>query len=31
MPKLSFVLDAHDPPEEVIGAMIDFSDRRPEI
>ena len=31
MPKFSFVLDVRDPPEKVIGAMIDFSDRRPEI
>jgi hypothetical protein len=23
--------DVRDPPEKVIGAMIDFSDRRPEI
>ena len=30
-PKFSFVLDVRDPPEKVIGAMIDFSDRRPEI
>ena len=31
MPKFSFVLDVRDPPEKVIGAMIDFSDRRHEI
>jgi hypothetical protein len=31
MPKFSFVLDVRDPPERVMGAMIDFSDRRPEI
>ena len=31
MPKFSFVLDVHDPPEKVMAAMIDFSDRRPEI
>ncbi len=31
MPKFSFVLDVRDPSEKVIGAMIDFSDRRPEI
>jgi hypothetical protein len=31
MPKFSFVLDVRDPAEKVIGAMIDFSDRRPEI
>ena len=31
MPKFSCVLDVRDPPEKVIGAMLDFSDRRPEI
>jgi hypothetical protein len=31
MPKFCFVLDLGDPPDKVIGAMIDFSDRRPEI
>jgi len=31
VPKFSFVLNVRDPPEKVIGAMIDFSDRRPEI
>jgi hypothetical protein len=31
MPKFSFVLDVRDPPEKVMAAMIDFSDRRPEI
>lgn len=31
MPKFSFVLDVAAPPEEVVGAMVDFSDRRPEI
>jgi hypothetical protein len=30
MPKFSFVLDVRDPPEKATGAMIDFSDRRPE-
>jgi hypothetical protein len=31
MPKFSFVLDVAAPPDEVIGKMVDFSDRRPEI
>lgn len=31
MPKFSCVLDVRETPEKVIGAMIDFSDRRPEI
>ena len=31
MPKFSFVLDVRDPPDTVMAAMIDFSDRRPEI
>lgn len=31
MPKFSFQLDVDDPPEKVIGAMVDFSGRRPEI
>ena len=31
MPKFSFQLDVRDPPEQVIGAMVDFSERRPEI
>jgi hypothetical protein len=31
MPKFSFQLDVRDPPAKVIGAMVDFSERRPEI
>src|SRR5690348_1759412 len=31
VPKFSFQLDVRDPPEKVIGAMVDFSERRPEI
>jgi hypothetical protein len=31
MPKFSFQLDVRDPPAQVIGKMVDFSDRRPEI
>ena len=31
MPKFSFELDVRDPPAKVIGAMVDFSERRPEI
>jgi hypothetical protein len=31
MPKFSFVLDVREPPEKVIAAMVDFSERRPEI
>lgn len=31
MPKFACVLDVRDPPEKVIAAMLDFSDRRPEI
>ena len=31
MPRFSFQLDVRDPPEQVIGAMVDFSERRPEI
>lgn len=31
MPRFRFELDVRDPPERVIAAMVDFSDRRPEI
>jgi hypothetical protein len=31
VPKFSFQLDVRQPPEQVIGAMVDFSERRPEI
>ena len=31
MSKFSFQLDVRDPPAKVIGAMVDFSERRPEI
>jgi hypothetical protein len=31
VPKFRFHLDVRDPPEKVIGAMVDFSERRPEI
>lgn len=31
VPKFSFQLDVRDPPDKVMGAMIDFSERRPEI
>lgn len=31
MPRFSFQLDVTDRPEIVIGKMIDFTDRRPEI
>ena len=31
MSTFSFQLDVRDPPEKVIGAMVDFSERRPEI
>lgn len=31
MPRFSFHLDVRDPPERVIGAMVDFSERRPVI
>jgi hypothetical protein len=31
VPKFSFQLDVRDPPAKVIGAMVDFSERRPEI
>jgi hypothetical protein len=31
VPKFSFQLDARDPPAKVVGAMVDFSERRPEI
>ena len=31
MSTFSFQLDVCDPPEKVIGAMVDFSERRPEI
>lgn len=31
MPKFTFQLDVRDPPAKVIGAMVDFSERRPEI
>ena len=31
MPTFTFQLDVRDPPDKVIGAMVDFSERRPEI
>jgi hypothetical protein len=31
VPKFTFQLDVRDPPPKVIGAMVDFSERRPEI
>ena len=31
MPAFTFRIDVRDPPAEVMGAMVDFSDRRPEI
>jgi hypothetical protein len=31
VPKFTFQLDVRDPPVKVIGAMVDFSERRPEI
>jgi hypothetical protein len=31
VPRFSFQLDVRDPPATVIGAMVDFSERRPEI
>ena len=31
MPKFAFQLDVRDPPAKVIGAMVDFSERRPEL
>ncbi|MBC2642637.1 MULTISPECIES: hypothetical protein [unclassified Rhodococcus (in: high G+C Gram-positive bacteria)] len=31
VPKFTFQLDVRDPPVKVIGAMVDFSDRRPEV
>jgi hypothetical protein len=31
VPKFSFQLDVRHPPAQVIGAMVDFSQRRPEI
>jgi len=31
VPQFSFELDVRDPPATVIGAMVDFSERRPEI
>jgi hypothetical protein len=31
VPKFRFQLDVRDPPARVIGAMVDFSERRPEI
>ena len=31
MPKFSFQLDVRDPPAKVIDAMVDFSERRPQI
>jgi hypothetical protein len=31
VPKFCFQLDVRDPPQKVIGAMVDFSERRPEI
>ncbi|MFD1148332.1 hypothetical protein [Saccharothrix hoggarensis] len=31
MPKFTFQLDVRDPPAKVIGAMVDFSERRPAI
>jgi hypothetical protein len=31
VPRFSFVLDVRDPPAKVMAAMLDFSERRPEI
>jgi hypothetical protein len=31
VPRFTFQLDVRDPPATVLGAMIDFSDRRPQI
>jgi len=31
VPKFTFHLDVRDPPAKVLGAMLDFSERRPEI
>jgi hypothetical protein len=31
VPRFSFVLDVRDPPATVMEAMLDFSERRPEI
>jgi hypothetical protein len=31
VPTFSFQLDVRDPPAAVIGAMVDFSERRPQI
>jgi hypothetical protein len=31
VPKFSFQLDVRQPPARVIGAMVDFSERRPQI
>jgi hypothetical protein len=31
VPNLSFQLDVRDPPAKVMAAMVDFSERRPEI
>src|SRR5436305_9235398 len=31
MPKFTFQLDVRDAPAEVIGKMVDFSERRPKI
>jgi hypothetical protein len=31
VPKFTFQLDVCDPPAKVIGAMVDFSERRPAI
>lgn len=31
MPRFSFVLDVRDPPAQVIGKMVDFSDQRPMV
>jgi hypothetical protein len=31
VPTFSFLLDVLDPPAQVIGKMVDFSERRPEI
>jgi hypothetical protein len=31
VPRFSFRLDVREPPEKVIAAMVDFSERRPEI
>jgi hypothetical protein len=31
VPKFSLQLDVRDPPATVMAAMLDFSDRRPEI